>query len=700
MSTSYLRSVYLRLAGVVTLVVMLALAANAFLSHRIFERALAPQMASKVGSVGASIRGLVFKAVANGVDFRELYGVTDRFKEIREEVPEISYIAITDPAGTILHRSTTEPSGAAEHFRSPGVLQLLGSPGAVAPVSRVGGTYMVSMPIASADKALGILHLGVSVSFVDDIVLDMLYDVIVVLVVTLFFTFELLHYIAGARLEASLRHLGETFERGATGDFRPRSGPRGAQAFGSLILLLESTLARVNDAYAALARAIENGRSVPAHERSLGLTAAHNGARELATRFRFGAETADARSDDGQLSKIRAPLFVFILAEELTRSFLPSFSQELMTPVSWLAPQVVIGLPIALFMLIVALSQPFFGVLCERQGHKRLMLIGATIAALGFLGTASSGSVWDLMLWRSLCAVGYAMVFVAGQAFVLDHATPANRAKSFALFVGAIMAATICGPSIGGILADNIGVRPAFVIAGLLAAGSLWVIRELPDRVVTAAGKPVARVPKLREIGALMMNRRFMTMTGLAAMPAKMLLTGVCFYLVPLYVLTIGSSQSMAGRILMTYATVMVVLAPVTAALATNRERMHWLVGGGLLISGVGGMLLLAGGSLVWIFFAVILIGLGQSASISAQSALVSEHCEAEVAQLGEGVVYGVYRLLERIGNALGPMLAAGLVMAVGYRSSFGVIGGLVFLCGIGFLLATRRMDEPALATA
>ena len=35
----------------------------------------------------------------------------------------------------------------------------------------------------------------------------MLYDVLVVLVVTLFFTLELLHYIAGARLEASLRDL-------------------------------------------------------------------------------------------------------------------------------------------------------------------------------------------------------------------------------------------------------------------------------------------------------------------------------------------------------------------------------------------------------------------------------------------------------------------------------------------------------------
>ena len=69
MNQSYLRRIYLRLAGVVMLIVMLALAANAFVSHRSFERALAPDMAKKVATVGASIRSLVLMVgawLANG----------------------------------------------------------------------------------------------------------------------------------------------------------------------------------------------------------------------------------------------------------------------------------------------------------------------------------------------------------------------------------------------------------------------------------------------------------------------------------------------------------------------------------------------------------------------------------------------------------------------------------------------------------
>jgi MFS family permease len=571
---------------------------------------------------------------------------------------------------------------------------------AVTPLTRVGALFVVSMTLGMPDRPLGMLHLGVDSSFADRIVLDMLYDVGVVLVVSLFFTMELLHFMAGIKLENSLRVLGATFERGAAGNFATQPYRRGEQAFGGLLTVMDGILARVNNAYAALAGAIETGRHLPAHERSPGLASAQAGMKSLAQRFRFGSEEASARVDEGQLARVRAPLFMFILAEELTRSFIPGYVNELLVPIPGLSPQIVVGLPIVLFMLIVAVGQPFLGVYCERIGHRRLMLLGAGITTAGFVATAMAHNVLDLLLWRALCAVGYAMVFVAGQSFVLDNATPANRARSFAVFVGAIMAATVCGPSIGGILADNIGERATLMIAALLAAGSMAVIRLMPKALPAAQGKAPARLPTIAEMATLLTNRRFMTMTGLAAMPAKILLTGVCFYLLPLYIVSVGSSQAMAGRILMTYAVMMVVLAPMTARLAVSRERMQWLVGGGLIVSGCGAMLMLVGNGVGWVFGAVALIGLGQSMSISAQSALVSEHCEVEIDKLGDGVVYGVYRLLERLGNALGPLIAAFLVLGFSYRTGFVAIGAAVALCGVGFILATRRGPGPALATA
>ena len=114
MSQSYLRSIYLRLAGVVMLVVVLALAANAYLSHRAFERALAPEMAKKVASGGASARSLLLKAMELRIGFREVYGIEQTFDDLKGSIPEVSYVAVTDTQGTILYQRFTAPARALE----------------------------------------------------------------------------------------------------------------------------------------------------------------------------------------------------------------------------------------------------------------------------------------------------------------------------------------------------------------------------------------------------------------------------------------------------------------------------------------------------------------------------------------------------------------------------------------------------------
>ena len=704
MNHSYLRNIYLRLAGVVMVVVVLALAASSYLSQRAFERALSPVMAKKVATVGASVRSLVLKAVEHKIGFRELYGVEQKFDDVIKEIPEVTYMAMTDAQGNILHQRLeprSKPAKAEAYFRSAPVLALLNGQELGGSSVHVAPHYLVSLPIVTAAGPLGILHIGVDENFVNNIVLDMLYDVLVVLVVALFFTLELLHFMAGARLEAALKALGDVIELGAAGNFAQQPNRVVERKFGTLLDLLASALARVNAGHAALLRDIEAGRHRPAHERPAGIAAAQAGLAALGKRFQFGVQEAGPPADEAQLPKVRAPLFVFILAEELTRSFLPNHVHNLLVPIPGLSPELVVGLPIALFMLIVAIGQPYIGAYTERVGHRKVMTQGAVLAAVGFLATAMAHNVLDLLLWRSLCAMGYAMVFVSAQGYVLDHSSLANRARSFALFIGAIMVATVCGPSIGGILADNLGVRPTFVIAAVLALASMAAMQNLPGPSQRSGpARQVAKPPTLREIGTLMLSPRFMTVTAMAAMPAKILLTGICFYLVPMYMLSIGANQAMTGRILMVYAVVMVLMGPLTAGLANTRQRMEWLVGGGLMVSGLGGVLMLAGGGVPWVFTATALIGIGQSMSMAAQSALVSERCPEDVARMGEHTVYGVYRLLERLGNAIGPLAAALLALHYGYRTGFVVIGTLAMLCGICFVLTTQRESRPVLATA
>jgi sugar phosphate permease len=214
--------------------------------------------------------------------------------------------------------------------------------------------------------------------------------------------------------------------------------------------------------------------------------------------------------------------------------------------------------------------------------------------------------------------------------------------------------------------------------------------------VIQPAAKPT-RGPRMREIMALIVNRRFMTLTGLAAMPAKIILTGVCFYLVPLYIVSIGNTSAMAGRMLMVYAVMMVLIVPLSASLSDATLRRDRYVSIGLIISGLSGMLLLLSDSFLVLFGVVFLLGLGQALSIAAQSALVAEHCQEEIRIYGHDAVYGVYRMLERMGNAMGPLVASLLVILWGYQGAFVALSALVLFCGIAFTIATQGTDwQPA----
>jgi len=690
---NYLWRIYWKLAGVIMVCVVIALAAVSYFSHRVFDRELVPETEQKAATVGASVRALVLKATSYGIDFSQLYGVEQTFAEVFEENPEFAYMAITNTDGNVLFARGTEPIGARSHFRNPVVLQIAHEQGEMSKAARVGQQYIVSMPINDQGKPLGVLHVGIDAAFVDHVLLEVLLDVVVVLVVSLFFTLELLNFMAGARLASGLGEFARQVDRMKSGDFTASARMRANDEIGRLLRRIDSAIDHLNVRYEFLVGELQDKMRTAVGDRREALKPAQQALEQIGKRFRFGSAAASTDMDESNLNRIRAPLFAFILAEELTRSYLPTYVNQLLVAIPGISPQVVIGAPIILFMLIVAIGQPYLGAWSERVGRRRAMLTGAVIATIGFTGTAFAFNLYDLLLWRGLCALGYAMVFVAAQGYVLDRTGTANRAQGFALFIGAIMVATVCGPSIGGILADNIGFRASFGVSALMSLASILAITRLPTtEAIPITAKPT-RGPRMREIMALVVNRRFMTLTGLAAMPAKIILTGVCFYLVPLYIVSIGNTSAMAGRMLMVYAVMMVLIVPLSASLSDATMRRDRYVSIGLIISGLSGLLLLLSDSFLVLFGVVFLLGLGQALSIAAQSALVAEHCQEEIRIYGHDAVYGVYRMLERLGNALGPLIASLLVILWGYQGAFVALSALVLFCGIAFTIATQGTD-------
>lgn len=394
------------------------------------------------------------------------------------------------------------------------------------------------------------------------------------------------------------------------------------------------------------------------------------------------------------LSFIRPALFMLIFSEACSLTFLPVFIGDLAVSTHGLSKTMAMSLPLSLFMLVWALSLPWAGAWSDRAGRRRPLLTGAVITALGLLLTTLSKGFFDLVLWRCVTAVGYAIVFITCQGAVTDHTTPDNRAKGMAVFLGGFFSGSMCGAAIGGIMADRIGFRAVFLVSGALAVcTALFIHHFLEDNLSSRPPAGKGKGFRLSDIRLLMANRRFLAVTALAAVPNKMCLTGFLYFSLPLYLKALGQTQSGIGRIVMTYGLFIVFLSPVTGRLADRIKNRRFFVAFGSCLASLGLISVYFFQNIPMVLLATAVLGLGHALSLSSQLALVTEVCKEEGARIGMTTVMGIFRLLERTGNVAGPLLAGALIASFSFAPAIALMGAITLSAGLVFTLLSRPAE-------
>jgi MFS family permease len=396
-------------------------------------------------------------------------------------------------------------------------------------------------------------------------------------------------------------------------------------------------------------------------------------------------------SNAARLGAVRAPLFLFLVAEDLSRSFIPTYAASLsVTGIGW-DLQFVQGLPIMVFMLVVGISQPLMGSYSEQLGRRRMLIIGCIAGGLSHWGAAMAFSLYDFLVWRAMAGLSWGVLFVAGQGYVLDHTDAHTRHRGLAFFVAVIMAASVCGPSIGGILAEGIGTHATLAVAGTLAFCAAFLVwTRLPTTAISSRRKPI----RMADFLHLASNKRFVVLLLTAALPAKIILIGLCFYLVPLYVPTQGASTAMVGRLIMLYAVTMVIAIPLFARWSGSIAHRWQFVAVGLFTSGLSGLIPLVLPGLPAVAVMMVFLGIGQALSIAPQTAMVIDVCASEIESLGEGVVLGIYRFFERLGNVFGPLFAAVLLQGFNFEQTFVSVGIFMLCSSLLFGMVFRHGEE------
>ena len=365
---------------------------------------------------------------------------------------------------------------------------------------------------------------------------------------------------------------------------------------------------------------------------------------------------------------IRLPLFLLVFAEASSLAFFPNYVASLDNTDSFIPEHLVTSLPISLFMLVWAISLPFAGYWSDKVGRRFSLIAGALITSFGLFSTALTSSLELLLLTRALTAVGYGIVFISAQGYVTDATNNANRTKGMATFLSAFFSGSLCGAAIGGIVADKLGYSETFLMASLLALASAGLVAAFFEKSsVNTASKPV----KLKDFKMLLGNKYFALITFFSAIPAKIVLTGFLYYIVPVYLKHLGESSAVSGRIMMGYGLAIIIISPLSAMLIGKfSNKIAFIVFGGLLsalamlnftfFSGSFGILLI-----------VILIGIAHGVSVSPQIPLVMELLSEH--GVDKGKVIGIFRLTERIGNVAGPLLGGLAISVLGYNTTIAV---------------------------
>jgi predicted MFS family arabinose efflux permease len=681
--TASLRGYRLAALGAVILAVLGSILACAALAYSAFERELRPEALRKAETVGHVVDALAVKAMRYQLPLEKLPGIDELFDGLEKQNPEITWIAILVDEKPIFARGQQAHARLAEN--------------------------RVELPlITMGDPA--VLEIAVDPAWVAHLFREMALDMGVILLVSLVISMELAIYLTGAGDFRSASVVQGALHAASRGDFRgvtTVAAARGeARALLSALASAVDTLAMKRTLLAAAIARRWPRRNADPREREA-LRAALARLRAATREYVLpSAPVPDAGRVDASnvLGAMRAPFFLFLFSEDLSRSFLPLYAGSLPVGPFAIPVHLVVSLPISIFMLIVALSQPTLGTWSERVGRRRAFLAGGLVGACAHLASAGAGSLSELLVLRAIAGFAWAVAFVAAQGFVIDHTDRDTRTRGLATFVGIIMAASICGPPMGGLLADGLGPRWTFAIGALLATGAtLLAWRDLPR---AAAAKRAVRPVRARDYAAALANPRFAALLALAAIPAKVIVIAFCFYLVPLYVAESGYNAAMAGRIIMLYSVMMVLGVPITTEVVERIQRArhtrpHALfVAGGLVVSGLAGLLMLMPLGLWGTAVLVFLLGIAQAISIAPQSAMVADVSSADMGRVGESAIYGVYRLIERLGNAMGPVIAAFLLQLAGFQAAFAAIGASVLLCGIAFYAMFRNGNAPARAGA
>jgi len=325
------------------------------------------------------------------------------------------------------------------------------------------------------------------------------------------------------------------------------------------------------------------------------------------------------------------------------------------------------------------------GLIMERFGRKRLLLIGFLISAISEVMAGLAQSYVELMISRMMIGVGSALELTSSLTLIGELSTRDNRQRNIAHYQSAGAAAQIIAPTIGGLLSQVVSLRVTFIVSALLSVTGAYIVSRIRVENETRTDQSRSPVPAFSGLGRVLLDFRVIAVAA-SAMAMFLLFSSVRGTMIPLYadnVLHLDSSQ--IGLIFsITSATIFLVLFFLTDPLERVLGRSK-LLSVSLLVCSLAVLVLSLPSGFAAFAIASVPLGVGFGLLQPIPFAMIIDLSEPR----NRGLMMGTVRTVADLGIILGPNIV-GWLLSVGepawvFYLIAVIIGGISILTWAAF---------------
>ena len=346
------------------------------------------------------------------------------------------------------------------------------------------------------------------------------------------------------------------------------------------------------------------------------------------------------------------------------------------------APESQVGVIANAFSLSMALFLIPFGLLSDRVGHRRMLLLALVLFAPGSLLYILVDSPWQLGVVGAIRGLTCAAFIPAMAALLISLAPPGERGKTLGRFGMTTLLGVGIGPYLGGIIGDRWGFDAVFCVCAVVSALGLAAILSKSDAL---SQEPEDTCPQTESSWGWLKDRR-----GFYSLLVPFCLTvgsGVIYTYLGGYVEPFGIGKPGVGLII----SVMYISSALSRAPAgsmSDRVGRKPVILLGLMVSVVSVACLPSLQSVAWLSVAALFYGVGMGMAMTPSAALLADVVPSgararAMASLNSSLHAGL---------SVGPAVIGGLVIAGGYDVMFGTCA--LVLAG-GLLLSLVLLRSP-----